>query len=38
MDDIGENLKTAIQLGLETIKVRLDRVEDAVKELEVATE
>lgn len=37
LDDIGENLKTARQLGLETIKVRLGKVEDAVKELEVTT-
>ncbi|KIW91614.1 uncharacterized protein Z519_07582 [Cladophialophora bantiana CBS 173.52] len=37
LDDIGENLKTATQLGFKTIKVRPGKIENAVKELEEAT-
>lgn len=34
LDDIGENLKTARQLGMRTLKVRLGKTRRAVKELE----
>lgn len=34
LDDIGENLKTARQLGMRTLKVRLGQTRIAVKELE----
>ncbi|KAL8662208.1 MAG: hypothetical protein Q9202_004890 [Teloschistes flavicans] len=38
LDDIGENLKTARDLGMRTIKVVLGKTWRAVKELEQATE
>lgn len=37
LDDIGENLKTAAELGMKTIKVVLGKTWRAVKELEQAT-
>jgi len=37
LDDIGDNLKTARSLGLRTIRVRLGKIKDAVKELEAVT-
>jgi epoxide hydrolase-like predicted phosphatase len=37
LDDIGANLKTARSLGMATIRVRLGRTDDAVRELEQAT-
>ncbi|KAI4176595.1 MAG: hypothetical protein LQ343_000886 [Gyalolechia ehrenbergii] len=37
LDDIGENLKTARDLGMQTIKVMLGKTWRAVKELEHAT-
>lgn len=37
LDDIGENLKTAREMGMRTIKVRLGRGDDAVRELESLT-
>ncbi|KAL8771004.1 MAG: hypothetical protein Q9209_003423 [Squamulea sp. 1 TL-2023] len=37
LDDIGENLKTARELGMKTIKVVLGKTWRAVKELEQAT-
>ncbi|KAL8717809.1 MAG: hypothetical protein Q9225_004982 [Loekoesia sp. 1 TL-2023] len=38
LDDIGENLKTASELGMHTIKVVLGKTWRAVKELEQVTE
>lgn len=37
LDDIGTNLRTAKKLGMNTIKVTLGHVDQAVKELEKAT-
>ncbi|CAG8628555.1 25469_t:CDS:2 [Gigaspora margarita] len=37
LDDIGMNLKTAMNLGMRTIKVELGRSEKAIKELEQLT-
>ena len=37
LDDIGENLKTAKEMGMQTIKVLLGKTVRAVKELEAAT-
>jgi HAD superfamily hydrolase (TIGR01509 family) len=37
LDDIGENLKAAKNIGFGTIKVVLDRTQDAVRELENIT-
>lgn len=37
LDDIGENLKTARELGIRTIRVLLGRTRDAVKELAEVT-
>ena len=34
LDDIGENLKTAREMGIRTIKVQLGKTWRAVKELE----
>lgn len=34
LDDIGENLRAARQLGMKTLKVRLGETWNAVKELE----
>ena len=38
LDDIGENLKTAREMGMQTIKVQLGKTFRAVKELERATD
>lgn len=37
LDDIGENLKSAKRVGMQTIKVNLGRTDEAVKELEQVT-
>ena len=37
LDDIGQNLKGAKQVGLRTIRVNLGKTQDAVKELEAIT-
>lgn len=37
LDDIGQNLKTAKNLGMQTIKVSLGHIDQAVKELEKVT-
>ena len=37
LDDIGENLKTAREMGMQTVKVLLNKTFRAVKELEAAT-
>ena len=37
LDDIGENLKTARDMGIQTIKVQSEKTFRAVKELELAT-
>lgn len=37
LDDIGENLRTAREMGMQTIKVQLNKTFRAVKELEAAT-
>lgn len=37
LDDLGINLKTAREMGMQTIKVQLGKTHRAVKELERAT-